>query len=137
MDIFFTSVTEGKTGNDLPRIYMPMNTLLKERLGGRDYGPGLQLWFLMFVLVAPGFPGADDKERVTYKKKDRSTDLRLFLDFAAYKAGDAGMRQHLVYDCMMRSLHLLAAKKIPDFDSAALIADVEGIALSEGWRSAG
>ncbi|MFO1164339.1 MAG: Imm44 family immunity protein [Paracoccus sp. (in: a-proteobacteria)] len=136
MDIFFTSVTEGKTGNDLPRIYMPMNTLLKERLGGRDYGPGLQLWFLMFVLVAPGFPGADDKERVTYKKKDRSTDLRLFLDFAAYKAGDAGMRQHLVYDCMMRSLHLLAAKKIPDFDSAALIADVEKIGTEQGWTRA-
>lgn len=32
---------------------------------------------------------------------------------------------------------MIAARKLPDFDAAALIADVEGIALSEGWRSAG
>lgn len=136
MDIFFTSIAEGKLGNDLTRIYMPMNTVLKERLAGRDYGSGLRLWFLMFVLVSPGFPGADGKERVMYKKKDRSSDLRLFLDFAAFKAGDAAMRQSLVYDCILRSLHLLAAKKIPDFDIAALTADVEAIGVEQGWARA-
>lgn len=136
MEIFFTSVAEGKVGNDLTRIYMPMNTLLSERLRARDYGHGLVYWALMFILVSPDFPGADEKERVMYKKKDRSSDLRLFLDFAAYKAGDAATRQYLVYECILRSLHLLAAKKIPDFDIAALTADVEAIGVEQGWARA-
>lgn len=135
MDIFFTSFTEGKVGNHIARIYMPMNTLLKERLAGRDYGAGLKLWFLMFVIVSPGFPGADDKERVLYRKKDQSSDLRLFIDHAAYKAADTEGRQHLIYDCIMRSLALIADKNIPDFDVATLTSDVQAIAIEQGWAS--
>lgn len=136
MDIFFTSFTEGKTGSDIARIYMPMNTLLTRRLAGRDYGAGLKSWFLMFVIVTPGFPGADDKERVLYKKKDRSIDQRLFIDPAAYKAADAQGRQGLVYDCMLRALALIAARNIADFDIAALTADIQAIGAEQGWAPA-
>lgn len=136
MDIFFTSFTEGKVGNDIARIYMPMNTLLKQRLQDRDYGPGLRMWFLLFVIVSPGFPGADDKERVLYKKKDRSVDLRLFIDYAAYQAANAQGRQRLVCDCVLRSLVLIADKNIPDFDIAALSADIRAIAAEQGWTQA-
>jgi hypothetical protein len=137
MEIFFTSYSQGKLGDEATVLYVQMNKVLTERLGDKDYGPGLSSWFLMFILVPPNFPGASDPERALYKKKDKSFDLRLHVPFDAYKAADRDGRRALIYACARRSLDMIAAKKIADFDIAALIADVEAIALAEGWMSGG
>ncbi|MFO1138661.1 MAG: hypothetical protein U1E41_06280 [Paracoccus sp. (in: a-proteobacteria)] len=137
MDIFFTSFSQGKLGDEAAVLFTQMNRVLSDRLGARDYGPGLTSWFLMFILVPPDFPGASDPERALYKKKDRAFDLRLHVPFQLFRAADRDGRRALLYACIRRGLDMIAARKLPDFDAAALIADVEGIALSEGWRSAG
>lgn len=133
MDIFFTSFSQGKLGDEAATLYVPMNRTLTEQLGARDYGPGLQSWFLMFILIPPNFPGASDPERVLYRKKDRAFDLRLHMPFDAYKATDRAGRQALIYACIRRALELMAARNIPGFDSAGLIADVARIAEAQGW----
>ncbi|RCW87063.1 Imm44 family immunity protein [Paracoccus lutimaris] len=137
MEIFFTSFSQGKLGDEAAVLYVQMNRALSERLGAKDFGAGLTSWFLMFILVPPNFPGASDPERALYKKKDKSFDLRLHVPFDAYKAADRDGRRALLYACARRSLDLIAAKKIPDFDIAGLIADVEAIAAAEGWVPGG
>lgn len=56
MDIFFTSFSQGKLGDEAAVLFTQMNRVLSDRLGARDYGPGLTSWFLMFILVPPDFP---------------------------------------------------------------------------------
>lgn len=133
MDVFFTSSSTGSLGQKAEDIYFPMEKVLNERLADKDYGSGLSSWFLLFVIFSPDTPGHDAPERVLYKKKSKDLDMRLNVDFAAFKAGDTEARRALLYACMLRSLDLMAEKKIPDFDAPALKSDVEAIAAAEGW----
>lgn len=133
MNIFFTSVSHGKLGRMLNEIYMPMNRVLTQRLGATDYGSGLVEWFLLFGMLPAGFDGHDAPERVLYKKKDRAFDLRLHISNEAFLQANEAGRRALVAECMMRSLDLIEAKKVPDFDIGALKADVAAIAREEGW----
>ncbi len=136
MDVFFTSTASGSLGKQASSIYMQMESRLKRALAQKNYGPGLPEWFLMFVILSPDTPGRGAPERVMFKKKTKELDLRLNVDFEAFKKGDEVERRELLYDCMLRSLDLMATKKIPDFDAVALKADVEAIAAKEGWDTA-
>ena len=136
MEVFFTSYSHGKLGRQLNELYMPINRRLSELLDDKDYGSGLTSWFLMFIMVPADVPGANDSERVLYKKKDKTGDLRLHLSNEDFRAADETGRRALVVACIMRSLDLLAKKKIPDFNIAALTADVQAIAEAEGWVAA-
>lgn len=136
MKIFFTSYTTGKLGDKLGAIYMAMDEVLNERLSHKDYGPGLEQWFLMFIMVPSNFHGANDPERVLFKKKQKVFDLRLHLSNEAFRQADEAGRKALVVECIMRSLDLIEAKKIPDFDIQALKDDVAAIAHQEGWIGA-
>lgn len=133
MDVFFTSYSDADLGEDLNQIYMSLEGRLSAALKDRDYGPGLVSWFLMFIMVPPSSRAANDPERVLYKKKDKAIDLRLHLDYGRFAQADAAGRQALVFATARRSLELIAAKKIPDFDAARLIANVEALATAEGW----
>lgn len=136
MNICFTSVSHGKRGRQLNDIYMPMNRTLGQRRADRDYGPGLEKWFLLFIMLPPDVPGHDDPERIRFEKRNKAFDLRLHLSNDAFrKAAEAG-RKALVAACMMRSLDLIAARNIPDFDIQALKADVAAVAAQEGWTEA-
>lgn len=136
MNVFFTNTATGSFGNKASAIYMPMEALIKAEICDKDYGVGLREWFLMFVLLSPNTPGHNAPERVMYKKNTKDLDQRLNVDFEAFKAGSTEVRQQLLYTCMLRSLDLMAEKKIPDFDAAALKVDVEAIAVNEGWFAA-
>ena len=133
MDIFFTSVSHGKLGRLLNETYMPMNRVLSQRLGTKDYGPSVVKWFLLFGMLPAGFDGHDASERVRYEKRSKVFELRLHLSNEAFRRADEAGRKALVVDCMMRSLDLIEAKKLPDFDIRSLKADVAAIARAEGW----
>lgn len=133
MDIFFTRFSHGKLERLLNEIYMPMNRALTERLGPKDYGPGLVIWFLLFIMVPADLPGHDDPERVRFEKKNRAFDLRLHISSEDFRRADEVGRRALVAKCMMRSLDLIEAKKLPDFDTQSLKADVAAIVREEGW----
>ncbi|MCK9549230.1 hypothetical protein [Aquamicrobium sp.] len=133
MNIFFTSVAHGKLGRQLNEIYMLMNRTLSQRLGEKDYGPGLGKWFLLFIMLPPDIPGHDDPERIRFEKKNKVFDLRLHLSNAAFHKADEAGRKALVTSCMMRSLDLIEAKAIPDFNIQALKVNVAAIASQEGW----
>lgn len=133
MNIFFTCDAHGKLGRLLNEIYRPMNRVLTQRLGPKDYGPGLVKWFLLFIMLPPAFGGPDSPERVRYEKRSKATDLRLHVSNEAFRQADEAGRRALVVECMMRSLDLIEAKKLPDFDIQSLKADVAAIAREEGW----
>ncbi len=101
---------------------MPMKRTLNERLGHKNYGPGLNKWFLLFGMLPSSFDGHDAPERVLFKKKDKSFDLRLHISNEAFWKADQAGREALVVECMMRSLDLIEAKKMALF---ALIVDME------------
>lgn len=133
MQIFFTGYSHGDLGDDLDRIFMAMDKSLNRQLGDKSYGPGLLSWFLQFIMVPDGDPAADDPERILLKKKLKAFDLRLHLDHEAFRRADPPARVALVYAGVRRALDLMTAEEITNFDTPALIADVEALARAEGW----
>lgn len=131
MEVFFTGYCEGSLGKKANAIYHPINEVLSKNIG--DYGEGLNLWFLMFVIVSSKIPGHDATERIMYKKKNRSTDMRLNVDYESFKAGSEAERKDLLIRSMLRSVELIGEKKIPNFDFALFKSDVTSIANEQGW----
>lgn len=109
--------------------------MLETHLGKKDYGTGLLDWFLAFVILGPQTPGRGASERVLWKKKSRELDMRLNVEFEAFKRGSEVERRNLLVACMRRSLDLMESKKIPDFDVIALKHDFEQIVADEGWEN--
>ena len=132
MNVFFTCVGQGSLGSKADKIYYPIQQVLKSRLG--DYGDGLSQWFLLFSILGPGVPGHDAPERVLWKKKTRDLDMRLVVDFDMFKRGSEAERRNMLIACMRRSLELIEAKNIPNFNILALKNDFEQIVADEGWE---
>ncbi len=84
-------------------------------------------------MVPVDFDGHDAPERVRYEKGKKVFELRLHLSNEAFRQADEAGRRALVVECMMRSLDLIEAKKLPDFDIKSLKADVAAIVHEEGW----
>lgn len=111
MEFFFTSITSGSLGIHAEKIYLPIQEVLETRLGEKDYGTGMLDWFLAFVILAPQTPGRGASERVLWKKKSNELDMRLNVDFEAFKRGNEAERRNLLVACMRRSLELMEGKK--------------------------
>lgn len=141
MRVFFTSTQSFGEGKDAPDLYMRMDALLNERLADRDYGAGLDCWFLMFVFLREEEPGERGRERTLYKRKANELDLRLFADHEAWRraraSGDDAERYRLLYDVARRSFDIMREKRIADFDVDAFERDVEEIAAEQGWARPG
>lgn len=137
MRVFFTSVQAFGEGKDAPVRYLRMNEVLGERLADRDYGSGLECWFLQFIFQRdePDYPRG--KERTLYKRQTNELDLRLHADHEAWrkahKERDADEQFRLLYDVAHRSFDIMRKKKIADFDVDAFQHDVEAIAAERGW----
>lgn len=134
MDVFFTSCAEGSLGTKANEIYYPMAQILNERFSTNHYGDGLKQWFLMFVILGDKSQGSDHPERKMYKKKSSELDMRLNVEFDAFKKGGTQQRTYLLYQCMKRSLDIMEEKNIPDLDVSALKADFDKVAEEQGWN---
>ena len=141
MRVFFTGIQAFGEGKDAPARYVRMSDIFNERLAERDYGPGLDSWFVLFVFQRdePGSPRG--KERMRYTPSTNELDLRLFADHEAWrearKAGDEAEQYRLLYDVARRTFDIMRQKKVTRFDVDAFEHDVEAIALEYGWARPG
>ena len=126
-----TTWADGSLAPKANSLYTPINRILNERLG--NYGEGLQDWLLMFIILHEKSLGHDGPERVLFKKKDKSIDLRLHLDHKAFKIGSDDERRALMIATILRSVDLIGDKKIPDFDFPRFQSDVHRVFKEEGW----
>ncbi len=99
----------------------------------KNYGSGLKQWSVIFIIAGgpldPGFT-----ERTMVKRSTQKMDFRLRVDFEAFKKGNTQKRTFLMYDTLLRSLDILAAKKVKDFDLDSLRKDFEACAGLNGWN---
>ena len=141
MRVFFTSVQAFGEGKDAPEIYMHMDKIFAKGLADKQYGDGIDCWFLMFIFQREDGPMERGRERTLYKRKTCELDLRLFADHeawrAARKAGDTAEQYRLLYDVAARSFDIMRAKRIPNLDVDAFEHDVHAIATVNGWVRAG
>ncbi len=138
MRVFFTGIQAFGEGKDAPRLFVQMSNVFGERLADRDYGGGLDCWFVLFVFQRdddPDYPRG--KERMLYKRGTGELDLRLFADHEAWRKarrdGDTAEQCRLLYDVARRSFDIMRAKRIVDFDVDAFEHDVEAVAAEHGW----
>lgn len=137
MRVFFTGIQAFGEGKDAPARYVSMSNIFNARLAGRDYGPGLDTWFLLFVFQRDEPDSPRGKERMRYKPATNELDLRLFADHEAWRKarrdGDESEQYQLLYDVARRSFGIMRAKKVRNFDVDAFERDVEAIAHEQGW----
>lgn len=137
MRVFFTGIQAFGEGKDAPKYYVPMSSVLTDRLAERDYGSGLDNWFLLFVFQRDEKDYPRGTERMLYKRAKNELDLRLFADHESWrrarKNGDEQELRRLLYDVARRSFDIMRKKKIADFDIDSFEHDVEAIAVELGW----
>lgn len=137
MRVFFSGIQAFGEGKDAPDFYVPMANVLGEGLAGRQYGGGLDCWFLLFVFMRDDGPGERGKERMLYRRQSAELDLRLFADHEAWRRartdGDRRERNRLLWDVASRSFDIMRKKRIIDFDVDAFQRDVEEIAREQRW----
>lgn len=135
--VFFTGVQAFGEGKDAPHFYLPMSKILGEDLADRDYGGGLDCWFLLFIFERDEADHPRGKERMLYRRSRRELDLRLHADHEAWrqarKNSDAREQHRLLYDVARRSFDIMRKKKITAFDVNAFEHEVEAIAAEHGW----
>jgi hypothetical protein len=100
----------------------------------KNYGKGLVKWsFIAIILSENGPKGYNEVKR--YNKRDKTCEFRLLVDHGRFR--DGGTKEHnaMICEALLRSLSLLAAMKVPDFDLSALQADFLEHGRNQGWLS--
>lgn len=137
MQVFFTGIQAFGEGKEAPHFYLTMSGIFGEQLADRDYGDGLNCWFLLFIFQRDEADFPRGRERMRYVRARKELDLRLHADYDAWrkarKAGDSQEQYRLLYDVARRSFEIMRKKSIDNFDVDAFERDVEATAAEQGW----
>ncbi len=115
------------------QIFNGFEQKFNDYINENSYGNGLKEWSVIFIIAGgpldPGFT-----ERTMVKRSSQDMDFRLRVDFEAFKKGNTQKRTFLMHNTLLRSLDILAAKKVKDFDLDSLRKDFEACADLNGWN---
>ena len=129
MRIFLSSETQAPAGAIISQyrniVFPILNSLLSENSG--KYGNDVELLCIITTFVSHEFLSDSNwKERNRYNKKDRSTDIRLNIDYAAFIVASSEKQYQMYLDNITSSIIQFALKHPKlDFKSEQLVWDFE------------
>lgn len=98
---------------------------LNDCLGGKDYGDAVSLLFLAPIILTNHFRILFDfKERKLYRKKDKSTDYRLAIDYDEFVNADDGGKRLLLVENIIHAIRDVKRKIKKGFDGERLESDI-------------
>jgi len=133
MVLWMSSEADKDVGRSYRSARNKIEKAVNKWLETANYGTTVKEWVLIGIVTAEEYPGFGEVNRFT--KKSGVAEFRLRIDHAAFKkaANDMNARCKLICKSLIRSLDLLAKKKIPDFDHKSLMADFREFAKKKGW----
>jgi hypothetical protein len=113
MKVWISSETTKGAGEELWKLYMQIEKKINNYLEEIEYkNVRLINWDIIIIL-------RDDavfNEIKKYNKRKKDTDIRLKIDYNAFKNGNNEERENLIFDVLLRSLNVLEEKGIEDLE---------------------
>lgn len=129
MRIFLSSETQAPAGSTISKyrniVFPILNSLMSEN--SEKYGNDVELLSIITTCVSQEFINDSNwKERNLYHKKDRSTDIRLNIDYAAFIVASSEKQYQMYLDNITSSIIQFALKHPKlDFKSEQLVLDFQ------------
>lgn len=98
---------------------------LEEYLDSRDYG--IEVESIAIIPIVADLPVSYEqlcKERKLFKRKSKSCDFRLRVDYHSFRDGDASHRERLLVKNVIDSIRILDERAKKDFDGKTLETDI-------------
>ena len=113
MKVWISSETTKGAGEELWKLYMQIEKKINNYLEEIEYkNDALEKLRVIIIL-------RDDavfNEIKKYNKRKKDTDIRLKIDYNAFKNGNDEERENLIFDVLLRSLNVLEEKGIEDLE---------------------
>lgn len=127
---FFMSCEAQTPASDY--IFSMMRTIspiLKEKFSKKDYGKDVEFFAIISACVSKDFiEDSGWKERNRYSKKDKSTDVRLFIDWEKFTTVPEKERKKMYIEHIYQSIIQFHEKhKKLDFDGASMLNDAKEV----------
>ncbi|MEX0931888.1 MAG: Imm44 family immunity protein [Candidatus Paceibacterota bacterium] len=102
-----------------------IRTRVNEYLTKRHYGDAVNVLFLAPTIFSfEAYVGLPYKERKIYRKKDKSTDYRLAIDYNEFVNADDKEKERLLIENIIHAIRDLKRKIKKGFDGDKLEADI-------------
>ena len=113
--------------DSLAKMLMPVRIALSKVFEKNDYGKDVELLAIISACVPKSFiEDTGWKERNRYLKKDRSTDIRLFIDWEKFTTVSEKERQEMYLEHIFESIKQFHEKhKKLDYDGEKALSDAK------------
>jgi hypothetical protein len=119
MKLWISGEVDSYVGDYFRHTLNEVEQVVNEKLLTNNYGTGISEWDVIFIITEEG-----GEESFKYKKKDRSTDIRMCLDHQLFLNSDIKTRKNLMLEALARSLDNLSEMAIGDVSWQALRSDL-------------
>ena len=120
-----TSKAEDKIDDKWSVASESVSEKLKVFLENRDYGSEVESIAIIPIVADPP-EGYEQfcKERKLFKRKSKTCDFRLRVDYHSFRDGDDAHREKLLVKNVINSIRILDERAKKDFDGKKLEADI-------------
>jgi len=119
MKLWISGEVDSYVGDFFRHAMLEVEQMVNGKLLTNNYGNGIAEWDIIFIITEEG-----GKETFKYSKKNRSTDIRMPLDYPLFLNSDIGTRKNLMLEALGRSLDKLSEMSINGVFWQALKSDM-------------
>jgi len=121
--------------SDLADGYRPARKQIESKINqvvaSRDYGSRLMKWY--FIAIIRKIDSPDYREIAKYIKSKKETEFRKRIDYLTFKAADAFDQRKLIFESLVKTVHLMPEIGVPNFNHQQVLDDLLDLARTEGW----
>ncbi len=134
--IFFISCeAQMKASDYILKLRIPILDEFNKRFKNKSYGSDIEVFAIISTCISKAWlANMGWKERNLYKKKDKSTDIRLFMDYEKFISVTDEERKSMYANHIYESIIAFHEKhKKLDFNWEELLNDVKSVIESIDW----
>ena len=132
MKLWMSGEVEADVGEALRHARAAVQAAVNDRLADTDYGGGVTEWTFI-TMISSGRIAPDQPEIKRYHRRDGSLEFRLRVNHTAFRAASSVGREQLLFEALRRSLDVIPALRVANFDVARLRSDVDAVGRERGW----
>ena len=121
------SIPRDKIDEKFLEVLSLVKPKLKSYLETQNYGEEVELLFICPIIMKLSKKMIEQgwhKERKLFKRKDKSTDFRLMIDYNTFKKANLKEREKLLIENIINSVRLLESRTSKNFDGKRLESDI-------------
>jgi hypothetical protein len=121
LKLWVGGIVEANIADSFRQLRNTLEQTVNTALQAQHYGDALLTWDVVLAVRLSPPP-----EHVRYNPHTKETDVRVVIDYLNFERASSDDRAGLLADAVLKSLHYLETKSIPDLNLEQLQQDVLG-----------